>query len=229
MDPAGVWKVSGEFDVLSEKVRRALLLIDLQNDFVEGGSLAVPRGREVIAIANKLMPKFDIVVATLDWHPADHRSFASQHAAVAVYDKFELDGLPQTAWPDHCVEGTLGAELVADLNQSEIDFRVYKGTDRWIDSYSGFFDNGHRKATGLSELLRREGVNEVFVMGLATDYCVLYSALDAVREGFSTTVIVDGCRGVGIRSHDIPDAWEAMFAAGIRLLSSDEVLELVRR
>lgn len=215
--------------MITEKVRRALLLIDLQNDFVAGGALAVPRGREVIAIANKLMPDFDIVVATLDWHPADHQSFASQHAAVAVYDNFELDGLPQTAWPDHCVEGTWGAELVAELNQSEIDFRIYKGTDRRIDSYSGFFDNGHRKATGLSELLRREGVNEVFVMGLATDYCVLYSALDAVREGFSTTVIVDGCRGVGIRPEDISNAFVAMSAAGIRLVRSDEVLSLDAR
>lgn len=205
------------------------MLIDLQNDFVAGGALAVPRGREVIAIANKLMPDFDIVVATLDWHPADHQSFASQHAAVAAYDNFELDGLPQTAWPDHCVEGTWGAELVAELNQSEIDFRIYKGTDRRIDSYSGFFDNGHRKATGLSELLRRERVNKVFVMGLATDYCVLYSALDAVREGFSTTVIVDGCRGVGIRPEDISNAFVAMSAAGIRLVRSDEVLSLDTR
>lgn len=214
---------------MNEKAQRALLLIDLQNDFVDNGSLAVKHGQEVIAVANRIMPSFDVVIATLDWHPSDHQSFASQHASVSVYDDFELDGLSQTAWPDHCIEDTFGAQLVAELNQREVDFRVYKGTDRRIDSYSGFYDNGHRKATGLTELLRRENVTEVFVMGLATDYCVLYSALDAVREGFATTVITDGCRGVGIRPNDIPDAWKAMSAAGIRLLKSDEVLDLILR
>lgn len=214
---------------MNEKAQRALLLIDLQNDFVNDGSLAVKHGHEVIAVANRLMPGFDVVVATLDWHPSDHQSFASQHASVSVYDNFELDGLSQTAWPDHCIEDTFGAELVAELNQSEVDFRVYKGTDRRIDSYSGFYDNGHRKATGLTELLRRENVAEIFIMGLATDYCVLYSALDAVREGFATTVIIDGCRGVGIRPNDIPNAWKAMSAAGIRLMNSEEVLNLILR
>lgn len=204
---------------MNETARRALLLIDLQNDFVDGGALAVPQGRDVIAIANRLMPQFDVVVATLDWHPSDHQSFASQHASVSAYDQFELDGLSQTAWPDHCVQNTFGAQLVDDLDQEQIDFRIYKGTDRRIDSYSGFYDNGHRRSTGLGDLLRREGITEVAIMGLATDYCVLYSALDAVREGFATTVIVDGCRGVGIRPNDIPDAWKAMSAAGIRLLT----------
>lgn len=209
--------------------RRALLLIDLQNDFVDGGSLAVPQGREVIEIANRLMPIFDLVVATLDWHPADHLSFASQHAGLAVYDNFQLDGLPQTAWPDHCVQGTFGAELVAELNTDEIDFRIYKGTDPRIDSYSGFYDNGHRKATGLTEFLRSEKVDELFLMGLATDYCVLFSALDAVREGFVTNIIRDGCRGVGIRPNDISDAWKTMSSAGIRLVESHEVPECIRR
>jgi nicotinamidase/pyrazinamidase len=154
---------------MNEKAQRALLLIDLQNDFVANGSLAVKHGQEVIAVANRIMPSFDVVIATLDWHPSDHQSFASQHASVSVYDNFELDGLSQTAWPDHCIEDTFGAQLVAELNQREVDFRVYKGTDRRIDSYSGFYDNGHRKATGLTELLRRENVTEVFVMGLASD------------------------------------------------------------
>lgn len=214
---------------MNEKNRRALLLIDLQNDFVDGGALAVPHGQDVIAVANRLMPKFDLVVATLDWHPSNHLSFASQHKDVAIYENFDLDGLPQTAWPDHCVQDTLGAQLVSGLDQSRISFRVYKGTDPRIDSYSGFYDNGHRKATGLTELLRQENVAEVFILGLATDYCVLYSALDSVREGFVTTVIIDGCRGVGIRPTDIPDAWRAMSDAGIRLIKSDEVLEFAWR
>jgi len=214
---------------MNEKVRRALLLIDLQNDFVDGGSLAVPQGREVIAIANRLMPMFDLVVATLDWHPANHLSFASQHAGLAVYDRFELEGLTQTAWPDHCVQETMGAQLVAELDGTEIGFRIYKGTDRRIDSYSGFYDNGHRKATGLADLLRDQAVSELYMMGLATDYCVLYSALDAVREGFQTHVIMDGCRGVGIRPSDIPDAWKTMSDAGIRLVESNEVPAWIRR
>jgi nicotinamidase/pyrazinamidase len=200
-----------------------MLLIDLQNDFVEGGALAVPQGRDVVSIANQLMPLFDVVVATLDWHPADHKSFASQHAGVRIYDIFDLDGLPQTAWPDHCVAGTDGAALVSELAHDEIDFRVYKGTDRFIDSYSGFYDNGHRKSTGLADLLRSQQVGEVFLMGLATDYCVLYSALDSVREGFKTTVITDGCRGVGLHAEDIPEAWNKMAQQGIELVTSDQV------
>lgn len=208
---------------MNEKRVRALLLIDLQNDFVDGGALAVPQGREVVAVANRLMKQFDFVIATLDSHPSDHKSFASQHPGVKLYETFELDGLPQTAWPEHCIQGTFGAALVDELDQSGIHFRVFKGTDRFIDSYSGFYDNGHRKSTGLTRLLRDLHVNEVFVMGLATDYCVLYSALDSVREGFQTTVITDGCRGVGIHADDIPKAWNRMSENGIALVNSDQV------
>lgn len=203
--------------------RNALLLIDLQNDFIEAGALAVPQGSEVIPIANHLMSKFPLVVATQDWHPANHQSFASQHPGIKVYDQFELHGLQQTAWPDHCVQGTYGAELAPGLDLSKIHQRVMKGTDPSIDSYSGFYDNGHRRGTGLTELLRKFSVEEVTIMGLATDYCVLYSALDAVREGFKTSVIVDGCRGVGLNKLDIDRAWQTMRQSGIKCITSRQI------
>ncbi|MFM7929933.1 MAG: bifunctional nicotinamidase/pyrazinamidase [Pirellula sp.] len=200
--------------------KHALLLIDLQNDFVQGGALAVPQGEQVIEVANRLMQRFELVVATQDWHPRDHRSFASQNPGVRLYAKFDLDGLSQTAWPDHCIQNTFGSEFVAGLDLGGIHHRIYKGTDRAIDSYSGFYDNGHRKTTGLSQLLRSKQVQDLVVMGLATDYCVLYSVLDAVREGFRTTVIVDGCRGVGLDPSDLPKAWASMQSAGARLIES---------
>lgn len=202
---------------------QALLLIDIQNDFVEGGALAVPQGNEIIEIANRLTHRFQRVVATQDWHPRDHRSFVSQNPGVALYEQFELGGLPQTAWPDHCIQNTVGAELVAGLNQDRIHHRIYKGTEPSIDSYSGFFDNGRRRSTGLSELLNKLEIEEVFVLGLATDYCVLYSVLDALREGFRTTVITDACRGVGLNPNDIPQAWSKMKHAGARLIESTDL------
>ncbi|MEZ6190585.1 MAG: bifunctional nicotinamidase/pyrazinamidase [Phycisphaerales bacterium] len=178
---------------------KALLLVDIQNDFTPGspgGALAVPNGDEVIAVANRLMPMYDLVVATQDWHPKGHKSFASEHAGHNVGDIINWGGLDQVLWPDHCVQGTPGAEFCPDLNTQGINEVVRKGTDPDIDSYSGFYDNGHRKATGLTGLLQSRGVTEVDVMGLATDYCVKFTALDAVREGFTTRVILEGCRGV---------------------------------
>ena len=195
--------------------RRALLLVDLQNDFVEGGSLAVPDGRSVVVIANRLMSKFQLVVATQDWHPADHQSFASQHANLSIGASFQLNCLAQIAWPDHCVQNSFGAELVSELNRDGIHRVVQKGTNRSIDSYSGFFDNGHQHSTGLADYLRQQHINHVFVMGLATDYCVRFTALDAIREGFRTTLICDGCRGVNLQSGDIDRAIDEMQQAGV--------------
>ena len=213
---------------LGAESKRALLLIDLQNDFVEGGALAVPAGREVIEVANRLMPHFEMVVATLDWHPQNHRSFASCNEGVQLYENFLLNGLPQTAWPDHCIAHTTGADFVKGLNLSGVHHIVHKGTDAEIDSYSGFYDNGHRKSTGLADYLRSAQVSDVFIMGLATDYCVLFTALDAVREGFRTFVITDGCRGVGIRPDDIAKAFQSMREAGAELIESSEVLRKKR-
>lgn len=193
----------------------ALLLVDIQNDFLPGGALAVPRGDEVVAVANRLMPHYEVVVATQDWHPADHLSFASQHRGRPVGEVIELDGLPQVLWPDHCVAGTRGAEFAPQLNRERITHVIRKGTDRLVDSYSGFFDNARRKATGLEPWLRERQVDEVHVMGLATDYCVKFTALDAVDLGFRTVLLLEGVRGVELSPGDCECAIEELRAAGV--------------
>ncbi|MCB1022491.1 MAG: bifunctional nicotinamidase/pyrazinamidase [Bryobacterales bacterium] len=196
----------------------ALLLIDLQYDFMPGGALAVEHGDEVVSVANALMPRFGLVAASQDWHPADHGSFASQHAGKQPLDVIELDGLEQTLWPDHCVQGTHGAELAAGLDQERIARVIHKGTDKRVDSYSAFFDNAHRRATGLEAYLRGKGVEAVYLMGLATDYCVQFSALDAAKLGFRTFVYRQGCRGIGVNDGGVDRAWDAMRQAGVTLL-----------
>jgi len=202
---------------------KALVLVDIQNDFLPGGALPVPRGDEVIAVANALMPRFELVVATQDWHPADHGSFASRHPGRKVGDVVELAGLPQILWPDHCVQGTRGAELAAGLDRSRIGYVIRKGTDPAIDSYSGFFDNGHRRSTGLADLLTARRVRDLYVMGLATDYCVKFTALDAAQAGFRTFLVEDGCRGVDLRPGDVAAALDAMRQAGVTLVRSADI------
>jgi len=198
----------------------ALILVDIQNDFVPGGALAVGEGDRVVPVANRLMARFRLVVATKDWHPADHLSFASQHPGRRVGEMIELDGLKQVLWPDHCVEGTPGAEFVNGLSPSGIHRVFEKGTNRAIDSYSGFFDNRHRQSTGLGDFLRRQGITDVFVMGLATDYCVKFTALDAVELGFSTYLVLDGCRGVELNPGDVDRAIEELRRAGVQVTDS---------
>jgi nicotinamidase/pyrazinamidase len=196
---------------------KALILIDIQNDFLPGGALAVNDGHEVVPMANRLMPEYELVVATQDWHPAEHKSFASQHSGRAVGDVVELHGLDQMLWPDHCVAGTRGAELSGKLNHRGIHHVVRKGTDPGIDSYSGFFDNARRKATGLVELLRKHGVNEIHIMGLATDYCVKATALDGIDLGFRVVLLTEGVRGVDLNNGDSQRAIEEMRAAGVEI------------
>ena len=201
---------------------RALILVDIQNDFCPGGALAVKDGNAVVAVANRLIERFNLVVATQDWHPENHKSFASQHDGVNVGDAFELNGLPQTAWPTHCVQGTAGADFVSGLNLTGVEV-FQKGTNPEIDSYSGFFDNGHRQSTGLETYLKDQGVTDVFVMGLATDYCVKFTALDAAKVGFKTTLILDGCRGVELKDGDVATAVNEMKDAGVTIARSDEL------
>src|SRR5688572_25354970 len=179
----------------------ALVLVDIQNDFVFGGALAVPDGDAVVPIANRLAAdgRFDLIVATQDWHPPDHGSFAASHPGRTVGEVIDLHGLPQVLWPVHCVQGTRGAEFVPRLATSRIERVFQKGTDPTIDSYSGIFDNGHRKSTGLGEYLKGNGVEDIYILGLATDYCVKFTALDARQLGFTTFVIEDGCRGVNLK------------------------------
>jgi len=203
---------------------RALILVDIQNDFLPGGALAVPHGDEVIAVANRVATTFDLVVATQDWHPRDHGSFAANHPGKKVGDVIDMHGLPQVLWPVHCVQGTAGAEFAPALDVSRVRRVFQKGTDPAIDSYSGFFDNGHRRSTGLADYLREQGVTEVFVMGLATDYCVKFTALDAVqRAGLKTTLIEDGCRGVNLRPGDSEAAVAEMRAARVEVLRSSDL------
>ncbi|MBT2557685.1 bifunctional nicotinamidase/pyrazinamidase [Hymenobacter sp. ISL-91] len=180
---------------------KALLLIDIQNDFVPGGALAVPGGNAVVPLANQLQPHFGLVVATQDWHPAGHGSFASSHPGRQPFEQGELHGLPQTLWPDHCVQGTPGAEFVASLDQHRIEAIFRKGTNPAIDSYSGFFDNGHRKTTGLADYLRGRGVTAVYLAGLAADFCVYFSALDALQEGFAVFLVEDATRAISAEGY----------------------------
>jgi nicotinamidase/pyrazinamidase len=192
----------------------ALILVDLQNDFLPGGALAVPEGDLVIPVANELVQKFPLVVATQDWHPPGHKSFAASHANQEVGALIELHGLPQVLWPVHCVQNTPGAELAAGLDRSRIGHVTRKGTDAEIDSYSGFFDNGHRKATDLADYLRGRGVTDLYVMGLATDYCVKFTVLDGLKLGFTVHLVEAGCRGVNLKPGDSQAAIEAMRQAG---------------
>ncbi len=201
----------------------ALVLVDLQNDFLPGGALPVPQGDDVIPVANRVQALFPLVAATQDWHPANHGSFAAEHAGHQPGDVIDLDGLPQVLWPVHCVQGTSGAAFAPSLDTHRIGQNFRKGTAPAIDSYSGFFDNGHRKTTGLGEFLRAQKVSDVYVMGLATDYCVKATALDAREFGFATHLIIDGCRGVELQPGDVERAVAEMAAAGVRLVRSDAV------
>lgn len=202
---------------------RALILVDIQNDFVPGGALPTQHGDEVVPVVNRIQPRFDLVVATQDWHPRDHGSFASNHPGRKPGEVIDLHGLPQVLWPDHCVQGSEGAELHPALDRARIDRIVRKGTDPAIDSYSTFFDNGRRKSTGLETYLREHGVTDVWIAGLATDYCVLWSARDAVDLGFKTHVLRDACRGVELQPGDIERAFAEMERVGVEVVTSDEV------
>ena len=200
---------------------KALILVDIQNDFLPGGALAVPRGDEIISLANRVQEKFSLVVATQDWHPAHHASFAAHHPGRRVGEQIELDGLPQVLWPVHCVQNTPGAEFASDLKRDRVAQVFRKGADPRVDSYSGFFDNGHRHATGLGDFLRAQNVTDIYVLGLATDYCVKCTALDAVQLGFRTFLLEDACRGVNLRPGDVSRAIQEMQTAGVEIVSCD--------
>ena len=201
---------------------RALLLIDIQTDFLPGGRLAVPEGDAIIPLVNDLQKHFELVVASQDWHPPGHQSFASSHPGRQAFEQIDLHGLSQTLWPDHCEQSRPGAELAPALHTEAVEAIFRKGTSVEIDSYSAFFDNGHRKSTGLADYLRGRGVTEVFLAGLAADYCVYYSALDALAAGFATTIISDATRAISA------EGWAAaqadLQARGGQLISSNEIL-----
>lgn len=168
---------------------KALIIVDIQNDFLPGGALEVAHGDEIIPLVNQLQSRYDVVVATQDWHPHHHKSFASQHTEHNIFDSIQLNGLEQVLWPDHCVQSTPGSAFSHLLNQDRVEVIFRKGLDREVDSYSGFYDNGRRHSTGLHGFLQNKNVTEVHVCGLAADYCVYYTAMDALDLGYKTAII----------------------------------------
>lgn len=202
---------------------RALIIVDIQNDFLPGGALAVREGDQIIPIVNKLIPKFDVVIATQDWHPANHGSFASNHPGKKPGQVVDLHGLQQVLWPDHCIQNSEGAKFSADLKTNKIHQVFRKGTDPKIDSYSGFYDNGKKKDTGLNDYLKSKEINEVFIVGLATDYCVKFTAIDAVESGFNTTVISDATRAVNLQKDDGANALKEMIHQGVHVIDSSSI------
>jgi nicotinamidase/pyrazinamidase len=175
---------------------KALIIVDVQNDFTSGGKLAVPNGESIIPVINSIQNKFDLVVATQDWHPQNHKSFASNHPGKKVFEKIILDSSEQVLWPDHCVQNTEGAALRSDLKTENVEAIFRKGMNPSIDSYSGFYDNGKKKSTGLCGYLRERKITEVYVCGLAGDYCVYFTAMDAIASGFKTFVIDDAVKSI---------------------------------
>ncbi|MDG1481416.1 MAG: bifunctional nicotinamidase/pyrazinamidase [Myxococcota bacterium] len=202
---------------------RALIVVDLQNDFMPGGPLGVSGAHAVIPLTNALMSRFDVVVATQDWHPPDHGSFAANHDGHSPYDEIVLNGLQQTLWPVHCVQGTSGAAFVDALDDSQFSAVVRKGTDKRVDSYSGFADNGNRNRTGMAGLLSERGVTEVYVCGVATDFCVKFTARDAVAAGFKVFLIEDACRGVAMTPTAVSAALRELEDLGVVITTSEKV------
>jgi nicotinamidase/pyrazinamidase len=203
---------------------KALIIVDVQNDFVPGGALPVAEGDRIVPIVNALQSQFELVVATQDWHPANHESFAANHPGRKPGDVIDLHGLQQILWPVHCVQGSRGAEFVPKLETSRFAEVFRKGIDPDIDSYSGFFDNGHRRSTGLDNYLKQKRVTEIYIGGLTTDYCVRFTALDGQTLGFKTHVVEDACRGVELQAGDVGHAIEEMRRAGVKLIRSTDLL-----
>jgi nicotinamidase/pyrazinamidase len=202
---------------------KALIIVDLQNDFLPGGALPVPHGDEVIPLANELQRQFELVVATKDWHPPDHGSFAANHPGKKPGDRIILDGIEQILWPVHCVQNTHGAEFAPSFDTSRIAHVFHKGIEPLIDSYSTFFDNAHRRHTGLAHYLKERSIEDIYLLGLALDYCVKYSALDARQLKLNTHVILDGCRGIDLEPGDVDRALDEMERAGARILKSSDL------
>jgi nicotinamidase/pyrazinamidase len=197
---------------------RALIIVDIQNDFTTGGALEVSQGETIIPLVNELQSKFDLIVATQDWHPASHKSFASNNQDKKPFEKTVLHGMHQVLWPDHCVQGTAGADFHPALDMKQVEAIFRKGMDLNIDSYSGFYDNGHLRSTGMSGYLKERAVTEVYVCGLAGDYCVYFTAKDAWREGFTTFLIEDATRSIDANGFEV--AKEDLIRVGVRVVDS---------
>jgi len=205
-------------------MKRALLVVDVQNDFLSGGALAVPHGDEVIAPINRLMRlPFNSIIATKDFHPANHCSFASRwQKKIGEYNNVE--GITQLLWPDHCVQGLRGSEFGSHLDTSKINYIVLKGQNSEVDSYSAFYDNKHGSCTGLEKYLREKEIQRIYVAGLATNFCVLYSVRDAISLGFEVVVVTDACKGIEITPGAVADAFTEMTKLGASLTTSHQIL-----
>lgn len=201
----------------------ALLAVDMQNDFMPWGRLPVANADKLIPVINKLMTAFDLVIATQDWHPANHGSFASNHPGCQPGDKIQLKGIEQILWPDHCVQNTGGALFAPTLDTRQITIVTHKGTDPDIDSYSAFFDNGHVKSTGLDQVLKRFGVTDLYLCGVATDFCVKFSALDALSLQLKTYLVTDACRGVNLQPTDSEAALQEVEQQGAILVNASDL------
>ena len=197
----------------------ALVVIDVQNDFCPGGALEVPDGDAVVAVINAIAPRFPARILTQDWHPSGHLSFASSHEGKAPFETTTLPYGEQTLWPDHCVQGTAGAAFHRDLETDGADLVLRKGFRRGIDSYSAFYENDRGTPTGLAGYLRSRGISHLFFAGLATDFCVAWSAIDGAREGFETAVVEDACRGIDLEG-SLDAAWAQMAEAGVARIRS---------
>ena len=189
----------------------------MQNDFFNGGALAVPESELITPVINRIQDMFEMVIFTKDWHPASHKSFASNHHGKKVYDIIDLNGIIQILWPDHCIQNTFGAGIYRDIIVKENALFIHKGTDVEVDSYSGFFDNGRIHKTGLYDLLNAKNVTDTYICGLAADYCVKYTALDAVELGFCTHLIADATKAVNMNPGDYDKALTEMESAGVEI------------
>lgn len=205
---------------------KALIMIDIQKDFLPGGSLEVKEGDEIIPVVNQLQLHFDMVVATQDWHPRNHKSFASNHPGKEPGDHVDLEGTDQILWPDHCVQGSPGAEWPCELHTDKIIKVIRKGTDAFVDSYSGFYDNQHHRATGLHDLLRKHGISFLALTGLAADVCVKYTALDALMLGYEVFLVKDATRAVG-GEKALRDTIRELSDKGARVVTSAEAIRLL--
>ncbi len=201
-----------------------LIIVDIQNDFCPGGALPVKNGNEIIPLVNKLSYQFNHVIATQDWHSFNQISFASNYEGKNAYDTVEIDGIKQTLWPNHCVQGTTGADFHHNLILDNIDLILRKGTHDNIDSYSAFLENDKKTITGLHGYLKALDIKKVYLCGLATDYCVFYSALDAIKLGFETYVILDACRGINIPENNIENSIKTMKKQNIKIINSSDLM-----
>ncbi len=206
------------------KDKKALVVVDIQNDFCPGGALEVTQGDEIIPIVNRIMISFNKIIATQDWHPQNHQSFASNNEGSAPYDVINLGVTEQVLWPDHCIMGTTGSEFHKDLHTDHFDLIIRKGQHREIDSYSGFLENDKITETGLRGYLQGLELKTIYIAGLATDYCVFYTAIDAVNYGFNVYLIEDACRGIDVPENNIKNSLESMKKAGIQIIQSDEIV-----